>query len=584
MPFSKYFLAILGCILGLIVSAKNARASQDVEFSQEELEWIRNNPEVFYSGDPDWAPYDFSEDGEHKGISKNYLDRLSHITGLKFTYIPSDSWTGLRTLFQEGKTILVSSIAKNKTRERLLVFTDPYLSGEFVIVTSDHSKRIFDENDLAGLKIGVVKGYWITDQLQKRFRRFDYVDVPTIPQGFESMDHGEIDAMVMDFTVAMYFIEKGNYSDLKMIPSIFEEIEIHMAALPEYDLLISIINKGLRSLTPVEKAEMRREFFEVSLQSGIKRKYIRFFSIGLIGLGVVIIFVIFWNQSLQKEIRSRKSAENKLIQANINLKSKSESLDKALGDLKETQSQLVQAEKLSAIGQISAVVNHEVNNMLNYLKASIPPLKRDIRFLMELPGKSLSQDEKKELDEVRIEAQELIENLEQGSTHAGEIIAEIGEFGKEGNRERRPTNLNEIIESSLKLMAQSIEEGIVIETDLQSDRIINAAASQLKQMFINLFRNAITAMGSSGILRVKTEDSHDGTIKVSISDSGKGFHQSDKERIFEPFFTSNEKAGGTGMGLAIVKKIIAEHEGQIEAEGNPGKGATFTLTFPEMPV
>ncbi len=560
----------------------SARASDDLNLDSLELAWIKNNPVITYSGDPSWAPYDYNDNGEHKGISRNYLDRISEITGLQFKYVPSDSWTGIRDLFKEGKIMMIPALVESRERARHLDFSKPYINEEYVIITSEKERRIFDENDLANLRIVVVRDYWITNQLKTKFPRFDYVEVKSTPECFEVIEGGEAEAAIMDFTVAMYFIEKNSFSDLKIVPSIFEEEVIQMGILSGNEPLVGILNKALVSMDDSEKAEMRNEFFEVSLKSGIPRKYIRMFSMGLIFLGVVVIVVILWNQTLQKEVRSRKAAEGRLVQANVNLRAKSDELNQALDSLKKMQAKLVQAEKLSAIGQMSEVVNHEINNLLNYLRASISPLKRDIEFLASIQGKELTKKDEVEFDEIKKEVSVLLENLEQGSGQASEIITEIGQFGRAGNREKRPLNPNQLVEATIKLLNPSIPSGVKLVLDLQATRALLALTGPIKQVMINLLKNSLEAMGESGQIRISTYDHANDLVGFKISDEGLGIAPENHEKVFEPFYTTKKSSGGSGLGLAIVQKVVRDHGGSISLNSEVGKGTEFTLEFPAI--
>jgi signal transduction histidine kinase len=569
-------------LLLIFISSWVFGSGEKLDLSEEELEWIKQNPVISYSGDPDWPPYDSNVGGEHNGISRNYLDKISELTGLDFEYVPSDSWTGLRDLFREGKIEMVTSIAKSRQRSKSLKFSDPYIFGEFVIVTNETDRRIFDENDLSTLKISVVKDYRITEQLLQKFPRYNFLYFPTSSSSLDAVDQGLSDATIMDFTVAMYLIEKNNYSQFRIIPSLFPDREIHMAVWGESPLLINVINKALASLSEKDKAELRNDFFEVSLKTGIPRKYIRLFSLGLFFLGGIIIFVIFWNQSLQKQIQARRKVEIKLTQANINLKEKSNELGTALENQKNTQSELVQIRGLSVAGQMSAVVNHEVNNLLNYLKASLSPLKRDIEFLQKLPGKELREEDQEELEKVKKETGELLQNLEQGADHAAEIMASIRDFAKSSSLELRPVNIHEAIDSTLQLIKPLTPKDILVEKDFHSDGFLEGFLGPLKQLFINLFQNSFFAMGDAGILKIGTEDITEKKLEIVISDNGKGFSENEGKRIFQAFYTSNKNSEGTGLGLSIVKRIVENHGGTIKAEGKLGEGAKFTIEIPKF--
>jgi two-component system sensor histidine kinase AtoS len=126
---------------------------------------------------------------------------------------------------------------------------------------------------------------------------------------------------------------------------------------------------------------------------------------------------------------------------------------------------------------------------------------------------------------------------------------------------------------------RSAQKDIVFEHDLADDLVqIEADSSQLQQVFLNIFLNAIEAISKNGKIAVKTQMEPDGRIRIEISDTGNGMSEATLEKIFNPFFTTRSK--GTGLGLAICKRLIDQHEGTVDVASQPARGTTFTLRLP----
>ncbi|MEW6601298.1 MAG: ATP-binding protein, partial [Nitrospirota bacterium] len=158
------------------------------------------------------------------------------------------------------------------------------------------------------------------------------------------------------------------------------------------------------------------------------------------------------------------------------------------------------------------------------------------------------------------------------------IVSDLLEFAREKAPELKNTNVVDVIKEVMSQMTSSGQaSGIRFQFHGPENIDILADRHLLEQVFINLFSNAIDAMQGSGELGIKIYRA-DGSVRIDISDTGKGITPEDIARIFDPFFTTKEK--GTGLGLAIVYGIIGKHNGEISVSSRPGEGTTFTITLP----
>jgi two-component system sensor histidine kinase HydH len=225
----------------------------------------------------------------------------------------------------------------------------------------------------------------------------------------------------------------------------------------------------------------------------------------------------------------------------------------------QTEEQLRRADRLSALGELSAGMAHEIRNPLGAIKGAVEILKDDY-----------SPDEAK---------YEFIGILIKETDRLNRIVQEFLGFARPKIPEFQPADVNEAIESVLTLTAQeSRKAGVMVEKRLDPSigkRSIDAG--MLKQAFLNLILNAIQAMPNGGILTI--ESSIQGRVLiVKISDTGTGIPEENRKKLFSPFFTT--KKSGTGLGLAITYRIIENHRGTIDVASEPGKGTTFTVKIP----
>jgi two-component system, NtrC family, sensor kinase len=230
--------------------------------------------------------------------------------------------------------------------------------------------------------------------------------------------------------------------------------------------------------------------------------------------------------------------------------------------LKEAQAQLVQAQKLAALGQLGAGVAHEINNPLGGVIGHVQLL------LAERAPDAGDY--------------EALKHIEEGARRASEIVGNLLRFSVQRKEPVRTTvDLNKLVKDTLSLMETIIRDqkiALVLALDDKKPRA-RGDAGQIAQVLLNLAANARTAMPAGGELRVTTL-ARDGRAGFSVADGGKGIAPEIRERIFEPFFTTKDEWNNVGLGLSVSYRIVEEHGGTIEVESEVGKGSTFTVWLP----
>ena len=241
-------------------------------------------------------------------------------------------------------------------------------------------------------------------------------------------------------------------------------------------------------------------------------------------------------------------------------------------ELKESAAQLIQSEKLSALGELTAGVAHELNQPLNVMKIICQSILRDIK--------------KDRFEKGNVE-QDLPEIINQINKMA-EIIDHMRIFSRrtEGSTKEK-ININTILENALKFSGQQIKDhNIELIKELSSDLPeIMGNPLQLEQVFLNLIINARNVLeegkkNNKTILIKSFMGDRQKSIMVEIKDNGRGIPPEVKNKIFQPFYTTKAPGKGTGLGLSISNKIIEEHIGKIEVESEVGEGTTFRIILP----
>jgi len=241
-------------------------------------------------------------------------------------------------------------------------------------------------------------------------------------------------------------------------------------------------------------------------------------------------------------------------------------LTQAMEQLRESEEQLVRAEKLSSLGRMSAGIVHEVNNPLNYAKTSVHLLKsyRDL----------LPKEEWEEYDDT-------IADLNDGIQRVIGIITDLRAFTRGDETTRHLLYLHKVIQNTRRLIGADLN-AITFNCDVPEDLQLEGNDNQLCQALINLIQNALLAIKEkeNPTISIKAKSSPGGGILLEVSDNGTGISPENQAKIFDPFFTTRDVGDGMGLGLSLTMRIIDEHGGNIHVESEPGKGTTFAIYFP----
>lgn len=245
-------------------------------------------------------------------------------------------------------------------------------------------------------------------------------------------------------------------------------------------------------------------------------------------------------------------------------------------ELRKTQEQLFQAEKMSSLGTLSSGIAHEVNNPLSYVMNNIELMKDYIGDIF--PIKKDQPDNKKDITTLK-EMENCLEDAKAGTEQIRRIISAVYEFSHPGQDRLDYVDINKKIETALNVVWHELKNKVKITKDYADLPKVLGYPHHLVQVFTNLFVNAAYAIPDKGEIRIKTCQ-QGRTICIEISDTGVGIPEKDIKKIFDPFFTTKDVGKGTGLGLSIVYNLVTQAGGDIEVESAVGKGTTFKITLP----
>jgi PAS domain S-box-containing protein len=312
------------------------------------------------------------------------------------------------------------------------------------------------------------------------------------------------------------------------------------------------------------------------------------------------------------DITSQKQAEQELREYGDRQALLHRQLENALEELKRTQAQIVQAEKMSSLGQMVAGIAHEINNPVNFIQGNISHVNQHTQDLLNLvnayqtaypkPDEAIAtQLEDFDLEFLNEDLPKVITSMRTGTTRIRDIVKSLRSFSRLDEAELKSIDLHEGLESTLMIIqsrlrgqssGQNSRADIQVIKDYTKIPTVECYGGQINQVFLNLLTNAIDAIEDAAkqsseptaenlVITIRTEQIDQHWVRVAIADTGIGIPAAIQSRIFDPFFTTKEVGKGTGMGLSICYQVVTEkHRGRLTCQSEQGRGTEFWIDLP----
>ena len=287
------------------------------------------------------------------------------------------------------------------------------------------------------------------------------------------------------------------------------------------------------------------------------------------------------NELLISEFKTREEQLTELVKIRTHeLEEKNNELQLAMDNLRRSQEQLVQSEKLASLGKLTAGIAHEIQNPLNFVN-------NFSQFSIELAEEILATVSGQEMVDIGNDLKQNLAKIHEHGKRAESIVKNMLDHARTAKGPKQLTDINALCDEFLNLSyhgarANDPEFNCEIRKEFAADLPeIEVVTQEISRVLINLLSNAFYSIRkkTDGIISVNTTK-QDNLMQIEISDNGEGISKEIKEKIFEPFFTTKPAGEGTGLGLSLSYDIIKSHGGEIIAESEPGKGATFIITLP----
>ncbi len=585
-----------------------------LELSTDEIQWLSNNKILYASIKPGWAPFSFmSEQGEFRGISIDYLNRIEQMLNVKFNRL-----NAREDIYQENADLLVATtppVIERNPRYRLL--DRPYVISDFSIY-SKKTKPITDINGLRGKRVAVFKTGLVAKELAANYPDVELYAADIAEEAMDAVMTDRVDAYIGNSVVIDYIIQNQGFFDIQASGVTPYKSEVYMAVKQTSPLLASALNKALAKIDADEQREILQSWTQ---RSDTQRKFYLKVLLVIVSLSFIVIgFFYFTNVRLSREIQQRKQIEVSLIRqrnkaeqaekkakqylreidalnSGLELKivQRTEDLERQIEErklieknLRETQSVLVEAEKMASLGNLVAGVAHEVNTPLGIGITAITHLKDKLHELLQhyQSGQMKRSDLEAFLNVSETSVSIIFDNL----SRASQLIKSFKEISvDQSGADVREIALHDYLQQLLISLQPNIKRR-PIQIDISAipaTLILRLEPGALAQVFTNLIMNSLTHAfepQQAGLIEItaKTEGKK---LLLNYQDNGKGIAPENLRKIFEPFFTTKRHRGGSGLGLHIVYNLVTrKFRGKIHVESELHQGVQFLIELPNCVV
>ncbi|MDX1528121.1 MAG: EAL domain-containing protein [Gammaproteobacteria bacterium] len=318
-------------------SPTDSEASAGLELTPDERRWLSEHPVIRLGIDPAWEPFEFFDDnGRYRGMASEYIALLSDKLGIEMEPVSGLTWAEVIASAKSGALDVLPCVVETPQRREYLEFTQSYLDFPMVIVTRDDASFISGLDDLAGQRIGVVKGYATVDLIRLNYPNLELVEFTTLEEGLETLSLGRVNAFVDNLATIVTGIKRSNITNIKVAAQTPFSFKLSIGVRKDWPELVGILNKALASITNDQIHQIHDNWIRIKFEHGVDIPFVA--KVGLLCAAIVLLVltVIFiWNRRLLQEVQRRTRAERTLARRNRILEQLSEHqpLEKILEDL-----------------------------------------------------------------------------------------------------------------------------------------------------------------------------------------------------------------------------------------------------------
>lgn len=543
---------------------------------------LKNNTSVIVGGDRSYPPYEFiDKDGNPAGYNVELTKAVARVMGLKVE-IRLGAWAEMRQALQTGRIDVLEGMSYSDERALLADFSPPHTIVHHSFFARKGMMSSPSLTDLRGKEVVVLDDGIMREFLLSHKTGCRIIAAETHADVLRLLASGKHDYALMAKLPGLYLIRELGLSNLEAVGDPVSAQNYCFAVKRGNAPLLARFNEGLAILKKTgEYQQIYNKWLGVMEPAGISwRQAFKYGAIIVVPLILLLGGVALWSRTLQHEVAARTAELTREVAERR----------RAEEELRDHQQQLLQADKMAALGILVSGVAHEINNPNGLILLNMPVMMeafRDAEPVLEEYYQAHGDFDFAGLrySRMREALPRLMNQMLEGSRRVKVIVEDLKDFA----RQQEPglttdLDLNEMVRTALRLMTSLIEQSTEHFSVTYDDNIplIRGSAQRLEQVIVNLLMNACQALPTPdrAISLTTFADLEENVIVLEVRDEGTGISPEHLHRLTDPFFTTKRESGGTGLGLSVSSGIIKEHGGTLTFTSTPEAGTIARLTLP----
>lgn len=562
------FLVICMAI-GVLGGACNAAA----------VEHEQHKKVIVVGGNSAYPPYEYLDrDGKPAGFAVDLTRAIAEVMGFDVRIILGSSWTGMRDALERGEVDILQGISYSEERDRTLDFSPPHSFVSHSIFAHRHAKPVHSIDELQGKSVILLGRGIMHDLFAQTGAAINPVPAATVAEALQMLSTGQHDYAVLATLPARHTISDLGIADIEIAARSIDTKKYCYAVKEGNRAVMDLFVEGMATLKRTGKyRELQDKWLPTSeTHPWVARHGWIIVAVLFLGLAASML----WSRSLKQQVSARTAALEREV----------ERRKRAAEELSLNQQQLVQADKMAALGILVSGMAHEINNPNGLILLNLPTVAeaaRDVAPILEKQYQAHGDFRVGGLpySEMRKEMPYMLSEMQDAAKRIKHIVEDLKHFSRRSDaRHDELVDVNEVVKTSVRLLDNTLRKSTSRYTAHYAGNIppVFGNFQRLEQVVVNLVLNSCQALDSPDkAIQVSTRYHPDArSVVIEITDEGVGISPEHMARMTDPFFTTKRETGGTGLGLSISDGIIREHGGTMQFESIPGIGTTVIVILP----